>query len=342
MWWHRLGRWLTYALLALIALAAVGRVVRDRSAGLALLLYLPVLLIGPGAVAYDVARRGRALPRGRFLLGAVGVLAVVFESVHMIGWRGGAAVPAAIAEASGGGPNAAITLVHWNVQWGGSRRGTDRPWERAGAELRARRPDVVVLSEAPPAVWVREWLASMGPGWSAAWHDGSTGAKYRSQLAVCARWPVRHERDVRLPNGAGLIVRVDVPAAGEGGGALPLRVFVVDGRSGLGIHRTPLLAAVARACDDAARAGEPIDVIAGDFNAVSRSVGFDLVRGSGDGYALASEHAGGGWRGTFPSFLPLYDIDHVLVRRGVSVLGCELFALHGATDHRAQVVRLER
>ena len=347
---RRLPRPFAYGLLALLTMGVVGRIVRDRSAAAALLLYLPLIPIGLVAAAYDFARRGRALPRGRFVLAAVGLLGAAVDVGHMVGWR---RPPAADLSARGGGPvsptarGREVTLVHWNVQWGGSRRGTDRPWQSVTAALAARRPDVVVLSEAPPEQWVREWVAGM-EGWSVAFHDGSTGAKYRSQLAVVARWPTRNERDVRLPNGSGVIVRVDVPP--EPGGAVaprgrPLRVFVVDGRSGLGIHRTPLLREVARVCDAAAAAGEPVDVIAGDFNAVSRSTGFDALRharvadGDGGGYALASEFSGG-WRGTFPAPLPLYDIDHVWVRREVDVDGCDLFSCLTATDHRGQAVRL--
>src|SRR5688572_5631563 len=143
---RRLQHPFAYALLALIALAAIGRLVRDRSAAVALLLYLPVVLIGLVAVGYDIVRRGRALPRGRFVLAAVGLLGAAFEGGHMVGWRRPAA-ESSTARADGTDSSAArgagVTLVHWNVQWGGSRRGTDGPWRSITAELAARRPDVV-------------------------------------------------------------------------------------------------------------------------------------------------------------------------------------------------------
>jgi endonuclease/exonuclease/phosphatase family metal-dependent hydrolase len=336
---RRLGRVIPYALLVLLVLSTAGRVVRDRSAWLALLLYLPMLLLGAAAVAYDLLRRGRSLRRGRFVLAGIGAAALAWEAGAMTGWRGGDDLPTAPAAGEGGGGGGRVTLVHWNVQWGGSRRGTDEPWRAITAALRERGPDVVVLSEAPPEAWVRRWAASMGPAWSAAFHEGTTSAKYRSQLAVCSRWPVHHERDVRLPNGSGFLARIDV--AVDGVGTRPLRVLVADGRSKLSVHRTPMLAEVARLCDEAGRAGRPIDVIAGDFNAVARSLGFDAVRRAGGGYALASEHSGG-WRGTFPSVLPLYDIDHVWVHEGtMAVESCDLFT-NLATDHRGQAVRLRR
>ena len=61
---------------------------------------------------------GRALPRGRFLLAAVGLLAVLFEAGHLIGWRR----PPTPAQGPSGVVAASrqVTLVHWNVLWGGS------------------------------------------------------------------------------------------------------------------------------------------------------------------------------------------------------------------------------
>src|SRR5687767_15915794 len=89
-----LPRAVPYALLVLLALAAAGRVVRDRSALLALLLYLPMLLIGAAAVTYDLLRRGRSLRRGRYILAAFGGVALAWEGGAMIGWRGADDLPA--------------------------------------------------------------------------------------------------------------------------------------------------------------------------------------------------------------------------------------------------------
>jgi endonuclease/exonuclease/phosphatase family metal-dependent hydrolase len=55
------------------------------------------------------------------------------------------------------------------------------------------------------------------------------------------------------------------------------------------------------------------------------------------GYALASRSSSG-WRGTFPAWLPVYDIDHVWLRPGLIVQSCTLF--NGpVSDHRGQIVR---
>jgi endonuclease/exonuclease/phosphatase family metal-dependent hydrolase len=80
----------------------------------------------------------------------------------------------------------------------------------------------------------------------------------------------------------------------------------------------------------------PFDIVAGDFNTPSRSLGFDAF--AAQGYALASRSAGG-WRGTFPARLPIYDVDHVWISPAGRVGQCTLFNVP-FTDHRGQVVRI--
>ena len=76
----------------------------------------------------------------------------------------------------------------------------------------------------------------------------------------------------------------------------------------------------------------------GDFNAVSRSIGFDDLVQSGGGYQLASRY-GGRWRATWPAPFPLLDIDHVWARTGWKILGFHLFT-NFASDHRGQLAEL--
>ena len=84
---------------------------------------------------------------------------------------------------------------------------------------------------------------------------------------------------------------------------------------------------------------EPVDLIVGDFNAVSRSIGFDaLSRGRRVSAGLAVD---AGLEGHMASFFPVFDIDHVWVHSGWTILGCRLFTNFG-TDHRGQWVRLGR
>ena len=112
----------------------------------------------------------------------------------------------------------------------------------------------------------------------------------------------------------------------------------MDGASTISRLRTPMLHDLAKTCARAAEEGAPIDLIVGDFNAVSRSIGFDEVGRSGGGYQLASRFCRG-WRGTWPSLIPLLDIDHIWARTGWKVLGCRLFT-NFASDHRGQLVVL--
>jgi hypothetical protein len=116
----------------------------------------------------------------------------------------------------------------------------------------------------------------------------------------------------------------------------PVRLLVVDGQSNPFYSRLPFLRAIAEACQRAADTGHPYDAVVGDFNTPSRSIGFDAL--AAQGYTLASRSARG-WRGTFPSLMPVYDIDHVWLAPKIHVRSCTLF--NGpSTDHRGQFVRL--
>ena len=100
--------------------------------------------------------------------------------------------------------------------------------------------------------------------------------------------------------------------------------------------RIPFLRAIAEECRKAAGSGRPYDLVVGDFNTPSRSLGFDEFEARG--YRLAGRSVRG-WRGTFPSWLPVYDIDHVWLRAGLG-LGSFTFFNGPQTDHRGQVVRI--
>jgi endonuclease/exonuclease/phosphatase (EEP) superfamily protein YafD len=139
-----------------------------------------------------------------------------------------------------------------------------------------------------------------------------------------SRWPMSDAAEITFPNGAGYAVTIELPGDS-------LRVLAVDGMSSPMISRTPLLDAVAKRAAD-------VDIIAGDFNAVSRSVGFDAIRSAG--FALASRTARG-WRGTYPAKLPLYDIDHVWVGAPYVPGGCDMLDSPG-TNHRGQLVFVMR
>ena len=190
---------------------------------------------------------------------------------------------------------------------------------------------VVVLSECPSETRVRELTTLLGAGWTSVSSRNSPRAHYLYSLVVAARWPVTVEREAPIPSGR--VMQVTVAAPGG-----DVRVLVADGESHFRHGRTARLGAIAQFCRDAAASGKPIDLIAGDFNAVGRSVGFDAIADAGFTSAGAS---GAGWRATWPSICPLYDIDHVWVgERWTTSDVSRLTNL--VTDHRALVVQIYR
>jgi len=310
---------MTSGLLLAMALGAAGQLVRDRSVAWALLMYLPLVPLGLAAVAFDLIQRGRALPKGRFVLGAIGLVVAIGASLPMVGFGPG--------RSPGDGPE--ISVLHWNVLWGGGKKRNPAKWASIRREILAQGADLIVLSEAPPFDWLDQLVTEMGQGATRVQIEHKPGASTWYNLVVCLKGPSRLVRREKIANGEGMVVEAEIKGH-------QVRLLVVDATSNPLIPRMPRLLDIADACRRAREAGEPIDVVVGDFNSVSRSLGFDAIEG--EGYALAGRSARG-WRGTFPSILPVYDIDHVWVRRELPILGCRLFT-NLASDHRGQVARL--
>lgn len=308
-------------LATLIIAGLAGQLTRDRSAALAVLMYLPLLPAGVAAMILDLAQSGRALPRGRFALTILGCVAFGVATIPMIGWG-------VVDEARDDDPQ--VSLLHWNVQWGGGLFRSPMTWAAQRAKVLSRQPDLIVLSEGPSSDWIDRFVIDLGPG--AAWIgiEQYPPSRYWYKLVVCSRWPIHIEKQFSLPNGAAMSVIAEVRGR-------PMRLLVVDGLSNPFQSRLPFLQAIVEACRRAADDGHPYDVVVGDFNTPSRSIGFDAL--NLEGYTLASRSTRG-WRGTFPSFLPLYDIDHIWLAPRIHLRSCALF--NGpSTDHRGQFVRLQ-
>ena len=303
-----------------IALGSAGQVIRDRSVPLALLMYLPTVPLGLAAACLDAACRGRALPRGRFALGAIGLVAAAWAAWPLVGW-GPASAPASTA-----GVDSVVSVLQWNVLWGGGQVRDPAKWARIRAEIVGQGADLVVLSEAPPDDWLDLLAADLGPGTTRVQAEHTPEDEYWYKLVVFSKGPLRLARPEPIADGAGVVVEAEVR------GRL-VRLLVVDARSNPLLPRGPRLLGVADACRRAREAGEPFDVVLGDFNTLSRSLGFDAIEA--EGYDLAARSCRG-WRGTFPSILPAYDIDHVLIRRDELPVECRLFT-NLASDHRGQV-----
>jgi endonuclease/exonuclease/phosphatase (EEP) superfamily protein YafD len=308
--------------LALNALALLGFFIRDRNRVIALLLYLPLVPIGFLSTVASAGIRRSSSRNARRLLLALGLVATAVGGYWMIGWS---RAPRAKPE------DRRLRLLHWNVWWGGLAIESHAPWERIGKEILDKNPDLFVLSEAPFTNPLYRKLDEL-PGRHFGLSVLSLGqGKYFFHIFVGAKWPLRLERWATISGGGAAVVRVAHPARA-------IRILVVDGASTITPLRTPMLDDLATTCARADEDGAPIDLIVGDFNAVSRSIGIDHLTRSGRGYQLASRFCGG-WRGTWPSVFPLLDIDHVWARTGWLILGCRLFTNY-ASDHRGQLVEL--
>ena len=97
-----------------------------------------------------------------------------------------------------------------------------------------------------------------------------------------------------------------------------VRLLVVDGKSNPFVSRLPFLAGDRRSLPGRGGRGETVRRGGRRFQYAWPRIGFESL--AAQGYTLASRSAAG-WRGTFPSWLPLYDIDHVWLGPG---LGCDL------------------
>jgi endonuclease/exonuclease/phosphatase family metal-dependent hydrolase len=310
---------LTFFLCLLLALSLLGHLLRDRAVWLALLMDLPLLPIALAGMVVDLARRGRSIPRARYAATVVALAAATWGLRTMTG-RG---------PDVGRSPELAVNVLQWNVQWGGP--GGPKTWA-ATADAIAREPaDVVVLNEAPGGAAIDQLCARLGPAWSAVWRENPPGSRYWYRVAVASHWPVHFEREVSVPNGAAIAVLIEPP------NSLPLRVLAVDGMSDPRIPRAPLLGAIADYCQIQAHARRPVDVVAGDFNTVAASIGFDRFERS---YFRLASRRSSGWRGTFPAVLPVYDIDHIWFGARLRPVTCHLFSSPG-TNHRGQAATAE-
>ena len=154
------------------------------------------------------------------------------------------------------------------------------------SEILSRDPDIIVLSEAPARDGSNSSSDDLGTGADCVGIQHDPGA-----VTGSAWWSAhdgRSELDERhaFPGGVGMSVTAEVRGR-------PIRILAVDGQSNPFRSRLPFLRAIAEPAARRPRDGRPFDIVAGDFNTPSRSLGFDdLV---GQGYRFASQSARG-WR----------------------------------------------
>jgi endonuclease/exonuclease/phosphatase (EEP) superfamily protein YafD len=307
----------TNAVVVVLALGLLGQLTRDRTTFLAMCMYLPILPVGVVAIVQDLVGRGRSIPRIRFGLSMLGFAAVGWCMSMMCGL------------AAGGSPAADdIRLLHWNVMWGSMDN--EVRWRAIVGDMIECRPDIIVLNEAPTREFLDKMLKRLGPEWSLVQLKNLQGTGYWFNLVVASRWPVEQVGAEPFKRGQTMQAAVKTPRG-------RLHVMVVDGVSEPKDPRMPRLLGTARIVARQATIHDPVDIIAGDLNTTSRSVGFERIADAAGGYRLASELSG--WRGTWPSYLPLLDIDHVWVAKKHLIVSDEML-FNARLDHRGQMVRI--
>jgi endonuclease/exonuclease/phosphatase family metal-dependent hydrolase len=298
-----------------LSLALAGYLARDRWPALAGLTYLPLLPVGLAALA--IAALPGAPRRARLALAVASALSCLWALPSMLGWHAPQPLPQSAPDI--------VRLLQWNVWGGGPTR--HRTWVWSTETIVREAPDIVILSEAPRDYALARLTERLGPEWSSVHVQNRPQSDYWYKLVLASHWPVQLIREQAVTRGKTMLVEVAAPARS-------LRVLVVDGESDPTRDRGEMLRDVAEIVRAQARAGTPLDVLAGDFNAPSRSQGFDPIWNQGYQLAAASSRS---WRATFPMLLPVLDIDHVLLRSPVAA-DCTFFSSLGS-DHRGQLVR---
>lgn len=317
---------LTITTLLLILLAITGQIVRDRTVEWGLLMYIPLLPLGLWTILLDLGQAGRALPRPRFGLTLIGLSLATWGSLSMIGIK----TPQVDSE-----PTSKITFLHWNVRWGGKGKGS---WDIIRQDITQRHPDIMVLSETPSKFQLNQLVKSMGPQWNMIMYEETQS----NPLAVCSSGPLQFEQIVKIRNGVAMTVVATLQNQS-------LRVLAVDGNRNMSTRlvvmskqvlprwRIPMLNDIVQFLITSHNNGQPVDIIAGDFNAISHSLGFDAFAHASGGYHLASQFSHH-WRGTWKSYLPLYDLDHIWLHKRFQIVGAKLFT-NLVSDHRGQLVQ---
>lgn len=316
-----IGQLTTLVIVAALAATLTAQALRDRNLWLTLLMYVPIWPIALAAVARDVMARGRALPY-RWLLLAIGIAVGIF-SVSLM-W-----CPAREPERSA--KEGRFTFAHWNVQWGGPR-GLDSMTESLSL-LKAEKPDVICLSEAPHGAQLAQALRTTGASVHVATVEHGPESPFWFRFAVMSPHEVVVRQKWALHAGYAALFEVALKPR-------PLRLLMVDIQSAPVVPRTPSIEEVARLVDDFAAKRMPVDIVAGDFNTPSRLRGFDALSAAGKGYRRAALWSGQ-WRATWPSGIPFssFDIDHVWVAAEMPILGARLFSSR-SSDHRGHLVWL--
>lgn len=297
-------------LLLTLSIGVAAQMIRDYNVWLAWLGYIPLLLVALCALIWDLAWFGRSQTfiKRPFMLTFIAVLTLFWVFITLKGFG----------ESQQRDNNPHISLLHWNIRWGGEHPKDNLPI--FAKQIAEHNPDIIVISEKPAyPVYVKMFLDALGSEYKEP--------AITEPVMLLSKWHIYKEQELSFRHGMGLVVTVATPQG-------MLRVLVVDGDRDLRKARQALLGDVDRFCQKEKQAGHAVDVIVGDFNAVGRSRGFDSWEVD---YRLAARVAGV-WRGSWIAFLPLYDIDHVWLKNSIHNIQVQFFA-NAISDHRGQFVR---
>ncbi len=200
-----------------------------------------------------------------------------------------------------GGSPEMVHLLQWNSSWPAG----DDP--RSMQALAGAPADIVLISNRG---------AITSPDMVQRWAGRDARVVGAALFALITEWPVTEARLVAA-GGAGAtrwyVARFTVlPPAWHG---RPLRIAMVDMPSRPSLPRRQVADAVAEAIESGGLGD--VDVVAGDFNAISGSV---LLSRCFPGMRDAANEAGAGWYATWPRRFPLWQIDHTLLGPGLRCL----------------------
>jgi endonuclease/exonuclease/phosphatase (EEP) superfamily protein YafD len=211
-----------------------------------------------------------------------------------------------------------LRVLTWNV---GGSRGTSRSIRAHVTDVLADfNADVALLSEAPLSARNPNFWRSRFPGYSVA-IPGDVGLVLLSKAAL---FDVRlHELGRRA-----YLVTAHASFAGR-----PLEIFLVDFPSNPGAVRQMFIQSPRLLRPPPSGTGR---VLMGDFNTPRDSAWFGAYDGV---YTNAFDQSGEGWRKTWPSLVPVLDIDHIWTAGSLLAVCTRVPAIR-SSDHRPVVADL--
>ncbi len=307
---QRLASTIPVVSVILVAVWAVGQMLRDLNSFTALMFYFPTTILAMWLfflVWFSKRRRGLYLALSAFPL----AMLVLVENQWIRPQIPDADVAGSSkanefrtsAQATSRSP---LRLVHWNLCHG------LMGWEKQWRYLESLEADVIVLSEIPEPFDTTTLI-----GFDVLEVDG---------MAVACHG--RMTKSGPLVRGGALHACHVTCHLADG----TLEVLIADMTSNLRVPRDPYLRPFVKLL-----AERNVDVSLGDFNAPRRSLAFsDLPPGFRHGY----DAAGAGWSSTWPVPIPVLAIDQCIVGPRLKPVRYELDSTF-LSDHRIQILDVE-